>query len=268
VTDPVHGPTDRPRIVTVDDNIEETGLVRTITFMDGDGWPDGVPGQFLMVWIPGIDEVPMSLTRIGRKKAFAVHNKGEATAALHALRPGDRMGVRGPYGVGFELGDSRKVLAVAGGTGIGPLAPLIEEDGKRFTVVIGAQTASELLYLDRVQRTGAEVVVTTDDGTQGSKGFATDAADELLRSKGFDMAVTCGPEVMMRKLAEKCQLLRMPCYCSTERYMKCGIGICDSCGMGGFQVCRDGPVFEGEVLLKIPEFGRWRRGASGKRESF
>lgn len=257
---------DRPRMVKVEKNQEETYIVRTITFNDMDEAPGGRPGQFVMVWLPGIDEIPMSLTRVGRSKAFAVHDKGEATHALHGLGKGSKIWIRGPYGKGFDLGRARKVLAVAGGTGIAPLAPVIEAGQAEFTVVVGAQTAKELLYLKRLEKAGIEPLVTTDDGTAGRKGFATDATIELLQSKGFDLVLTCGPEVMMRKVAEACQMIRMPCQCSTERYMKCGIGICDSCALGGYQVCKDGPVFDGETLLKVPEFGSWRRGPSGKRE--
>jgi dihydroorotate dehydrogenase electron transfer subunit len=259
---------DRPRIVDVRDNKQETHIVRTLTFNDLDLAPAGKPGQFLMVWVPGIDEIPMSLTVMGRTKAIAVHNKGEATAAMHGLKEGDKVGIRGPYGKGFQVDKDKRVLAVVGGTGIAPVAPVLEMSKARFTVVIGAQTAKDLLYVDRVRATGNEVHITTDDGTEGRKGFATDEAFDLLGAERFDLVISCGPEVMMMKLAQACLEKGVPCQCSTERHMKCGIGICDSCSLDGLQVCRDGPVFEGEVLLKAPEFGGWRRAPSGKREPF
>lgn len=257
---------DRPRILPVKENRKETDIVRTITFQDNEGEDAGQAGQFVMVWIPGIDEVPMSLTRVGDLKAFAVHDKGEATAAMHRLNEGDRIGIRGPYGNGFRISKARKVLAVAGGTGIAPLAPLLEAGKAEYTVVVGAQTAKELLYVNRLKEVGLEPVITTDDGTGGRKGFATDATIELLQTKGFDLTITCGPEIMMRKVAEACKMIKMPCQCSTERFMKCGIGICDSCSMDRLQVCKHGPVLLGDDLIEIPEFGKWRRGASGKRE--
>jgi dihydroorotate dehydrogenase electron transfer subunit len=257
---------DRPRAVPVVENRKETHIVRTLTVADLDLAPAGTPGQFLMVWIPGVDEVPMSLTSTGKRKSFAVHNKGEATGALHSLEVKDRIGIRGPYGKGFDLAGARKVLAVVGGTGVAPVAPLIEAGDADFTVVAGAQTAKELLYIGRLEETGAEVHVTTDDGTKGQKGFATDEAFRILKARDFDLVVTCGPELMMRKLAEGCVKKGIPCQCSTERYMKCGIGICDSCSLGGLQVCRDGPVLPGELLLEQEEFGRSRRGPSGKKE--
>jgi len=257
---------DRPRTVLVVENRKDTHIVRTLTVADLDLAPAGSPGQFLMVWIPGVDEVPMSLTTTGPRKSFAVHNKGEATAALHTLKVKDKIGIRGPYGKGFDLAGAKKVLAVVGGTGVAPVAPFIEAGGAEFTVVAGAQTAKELLYIERLGESGAEVHITTDDGTKGRKGFATDEAYRILEAKDFDLLVTCGPELMMKKLAEVCVKKGIPCQCSTERYMKCGIGICDSCGLGGLQVCKDGPVLPGAVLLEKAEFGKWRRGPSGKKE--
>lgn len=257
---------DRPRIVTVLTNKKETDIVNTITFKDLKGAPPGRPGQFMMVWAPGVDEVPMSITRLGEVKAFAFHRKGQATEAMYSLKTGDQLGIRGPYGNGFELGKAKKVLAVGGGTGIAVLASLLGTKGVKFTFAIGAKTACELLYVDRIKKAKAEVVLTTDDGSKGIKGFVSNAALGLMKERDFDLVVSCGPEVMMLKMAEACAKARVPIQCSTERYMKCGIGICDSCSMGGLQVCKDGPIFDGKTLLAVEEFGKWKRGPSGKRE--
>ena len=257
---------DRPRIVTIETNRKETDIVDTITFKDLKGAPAGRPGQFLMVWAPGVDEVPMSLTIVGERKAFAFHKKGQATEALHALKKGDRFGVRGPYGHGFDLGKAKKVLAIGGGTGVAALASLIGTKGIKLTFAIGAKTAGELLYNDRIKRSGCELIVTTDDGTRGRKGFVSVASIELLKERDFDLVATCGREIMMLKIIEACTKARVPVQCSTERFMKCGIGICDSCSMGGLQVCRDGPVLSGKQLLAVEEFGKWKRGPSGGRE--
>jgi len=256
---------DRPRIVVVESNRKETPIVNTIAFKDK-GAPPGRPGQFLMVWVPGVDEVPMSLTQLGDRKAFAFHRKGQATEALYALEKDDRFGVRGPYGHGFELGKAKKVLAVGGGTGIAALSSLLDTKGVKLTFAIGSKTAVDLLYEGRIKKAGCELVVTTDDGTKGRKGFVSVAAIELIKERDPDLVVTCGPEIMMLKVAEACIKARVPVQCSTERYMKCGIGICDSCSMGGLQLCKDGPVLDGKTLLTMEEFGKWRRGPSGKRE--
>ena len=259
-------PVDRPRIVTVLSNKAETDIVNTITFNDLKGAPPGRPGQFLMVWVPGVDEVPMSLTQLGPKKAFAFHRKGQATEAIFKLKIGDRFGLRGPYGHGFELGKAKRVLIVGGGTGIASLASVVGAKDVKFTFALGSKTAKDLLYESRLRRSGCDLVVTTDDGTKGIKGFVSVAAIELMKERKFDLVLACGPEIMMLKMTQACQTAKIPIQCSTERYMKCGIGICDSCSMGGLQVCKDGPVFTGEQLLQIEEFGKWKRGPSGKKE--
>jgi dihydroorotate dehydrogenase electron transfer subunit len=257
---------DRPRIVTVDSNKVETAIVNTLSFKDLPNSPPGLPGQFIMVWLPGIDEVPMSLTQLGDKKAIAFHHKGQATEALFRLKKGDRFGIRGPYGHGFELGKAKHVLIVGGGTGIAALASVMGAKNVKFTFAIGAKTASELLYASRIKRAGCELVIATDDGTKGFKGFVSVTAIGLMKEKHFDLVLSCGPEVMMKKMAEHCVKAGIPIQCSTERYMKCGVGICDSCSMGGLQVCKDGPIFTGAQLLHLEEFGKWKRGPSGKRE--
>jgi dihydroorotate dehydrogenase electron transfer subunit len=221
-----------------------------------------------MVWVPGIDEVPMSLCDLGAVKGIAVHAKGEATSALAKVGAGDRIGVRGPYGHGFRQRPGR-ALVVAGGTGIACLSPLVENLARRWprpSVVIGARTRTELLFVERMRRTGAEVVVTTDDGTAGRKGLATEAAYELLNRNRYTAIYSCGPELMMRTTASLAQCQDAPIQLSLERYMKCGIGICDSCAMGGLHICLEGPVLDSRRVADLPEFGRFRRDACGRKE--
>jgi len=258
-------PPDRPRIVKISGKKRETELVTTLRFND-----DNVarPGQYVMVWVPGVDEIPMSLTYTGNPKGIAVHAKGEATNALVKMAIGEKIGIRGPYGNGFNAVKG-KALVVAGGTGIAALSPLIEllaRRGPKPVVVIGAKNKDEVLFVQRVRRSGAEVIVTTDDGAEGRKGFATDAASELLTERKFKQVYTCGPEVMMKAVAELGRCHRVPVQVSLERFMKCGVGICDACAMSGRQVCIEGPVFSGEEASKMVEFGKFRRGPSGMRE--
>jgi len=217
--------------------------------------------------VPGVDEIPMSISHLGEKKGIAVHAKGEATRALAALAPGERIGIRGPLGRGFTISKGR-ALVVAGGTGIASLSPLVEllaRKGPRPTVIIGAKTAGELLFVER-NRKIADVVITTDDGSEGRKGFATDAAAALIGKGGLAQAYCCGPEKMMRNVAENAERSGLPLQLSLERYMKCGVGICDCCAMGGFHICVEGPVMEGGAALALPEFGSFRRDSSGRKE--
>ena len=255
---------ERPRIVEIAEKKRETPLVTTLRFPDR---TKAAPGQYYMIWVPGVDEIPMSLCDIGDLKGIAVHAKGEATAALVDLAPGERIGIRGPYGHGFEPRNG-KALVVAGGTGISCLSPLIEVLARRDArpaVIIGARTASELLFVER-NRKLADVTLTTDDGTEGRKGFATDAAYELLNTGKYRQVYACGPELMMKKVVALAGCPAIPVQLSLERYMKCGIGICDSCSMGGFHICVEGPVVEGRTVMAFPEFGVFRRDACGRKE--
>jgi len=260
-----------PKVVRVKETRMETAVVKTINIdMDLGKRQAPAPGQFFMLWVPGIDEVPMSLAEIGpgSRLGFAVHNKGDATAALHGLTPGDRLGLRGPYGRGYMVPKGNgKVLVLAGGTGIASLVPFVEVIGKRAVVVLGAKTRSEVLYEARVKARASKVIVTTDDGTAGVRGLVTNVAMPMISDgkEGWAAVVTCGPEQMMCKIVDACLKAGIPVQASLERFMKCGTGICDSCSIGGLQVCKDGPVFDGKTVARTPDFGRFKRDASGKR---
>ena len=230
--------------------------------------PHADPGQFVMVWIPGVDEVPMGFSRISPSAAFTVQRMGEATRALCALSTGDRVGVRGPLGRGFRPVEGEGVLLVGGGNGTAPLVPMAEtlvSMGCDVTVAVGAKTAEELLFTDRLTSiTGNAVHIATDDGTAGHPGFVTTLADDLMQGVRPDRVFTCGPEIMMMKVAKSCWDAGIPFQASLERYMKCGVGLCDACALGSHLVCRDGPVFDGDALRDVPDFGVFRRGPSGK----
>ena len=215
-----------------------------------------------MVWIPGIDEIPMSLSHIGERQAITVKKIGEATSALYNLKEGDKIGIRGPYGHGFAK-KGRKALFVAGGIGIAPLLPLIREYEGEKEVILGARTKNEIIFEDEIKKL-APLHISTDDGSYGFKGFATDLMSKLL-NKDFDIVYTCGPEKMMKRVYQICKENGIEMQASLERYMKCGIGICDSCSINGYKVCRDGPVFDIETLSKMTDFGKWKRNEAGKK---
>ncbi len=253
----------RSRPVRVTAMVRETPTQCTMVL---DWEPRVTPGQFVMVWIPGVDEVPMGFSATS-PAAITVQRMGEATEALCSLETGDRVGVRGPLGRGFQTFEDERVLLVGGGNGTAPLVPLSEvlaSKGCQVRVAVGARTAEELLFVDRLEAiTGSAVMIATDDGTTGHHGFVTTVAEEAMDSWHPDRVCTCGPEVMMRKVAEACWARDVPFQASLERYMKCGVGLCDACAAGHLLVCRDGPVFEGEDLRDVPDFGRFRRGPSG-----
>ncbi len=246
-----------PIVVTLREIIQETPSIRTFVF---DREIPARPGQFVMVWVPGVDEIPMALSS---PSSITVQEVGDATAALFAMREGDRIGIRGPYGNGFTL--AGRTLAIAGGVGASPLLPLVAA-GQVDAFLLGARTASELLFADRI-REATTLMVATDDGTAGHHGFVTDLISRVDLAD-FSRICVCGPEVMMMAVLG---ILDREGYAdrgefSLHRYMKCGVGLCGSCCIDphGLRVCRDGPVFSGDALLKS-EFGHYARDASGRR---
>jgi len=261
------------RITKIPEIRKESPIVKTFIFHDK-LCSEAKPGQFVMIWIPGVDEVPMSLSAIGPdgRCSITVAKVGEATETLHKRKTGDILGIRGPYGNGF-VPVSGNTMVVGGGTGLAPLVPLTEELAElhaRVVVVVGAKTKDEILFLDRMttalSRIDGRVVAVTEDGSHGVEGLATDVAEQLLKKERFDMLYTCGPEEMMYKLFLLAERYEAPIQASLERLMRCAIGICGSCVIGKFRVCRDGPVFSLKQLREVrEEFGRFGRESTGKR---
>jgi len=226
------------------------------------------PGQFVMLWIPGDDEIPMSLSYTGgASKGVTVKAMGATSRHVVELPAGTAIGVRGPYGNAFDL-SARRILAVAGGSGAAVLAPAAEQaraQGASVRVALGATTAPELLFLERFRAMGASVDVATDDGTAGTRGYVTVVAERALAEERFEAVWTCGPEVMMRKVLDAAARHGVPAFGSVERHMKCALGMCDACALGPYHVCVDGPVFPAERLSAAPEFGVFHRNSAGQR---
>jgi dihydroorotate dehydrogenase electron transfer subunit len=241
--------------------------IKTFTFQ----YPGTItPGQFFMIWIPGVDEIPMSVSLIHENvKGITFRKIGDATTALYNLKKGDRIGVRGPYGRGFIL-TGKHLLFVGGGTGTAMLVPMVEyirQKKLETTVIIGVKTKKELFFEQRLTRSGATVLVSTDDGTKGYKGFASDLANDILKKKNIDSIYTCGPEPMMKAIFINSN--KIPFQASLERYMKCSLGICGQCCIGkGLRVCVDGPVFDRTTLKGVDDFGVYKRDAAGRKILF
>ncbi len=261
------------RIVEILDVKPENPNVKTIFFRD-DLCSSAEPGQFIMVWIPGIDEIPLSLSsaRSDGFSSITVAEVGEATRALNSLKAGDLIGVRGPFGIGFKL-IGEKALIIGGGTGMAPLMLLINklvENNFEITVVEGAKSKDNLVFLNSLKRLSEskriEVFFTTEDGSYGVKGLTTDLAESLLQRKKFDAFYACGPEKMIRRAYELANLYSTDFQASLERYMRCAIGICGSCALGKYRVCRDGPVFKMEEIREIEKYlGKYRYDEKGRR---
>lgn len=256
-----------PKITKIIKITEETENIKTILFE----YQNSVtPGQFFMVWIPGVDEIPMSISYLEKDiKGITFKKVGDATKVLFELKKGDKIGIRGPYGNGFKI-EGKKLLLIAGGTGIAMIAPVAEEVYNKkisASIVIGAKNKEELFFENRLKKFGSEMYVTTDDGSKGYKGLATDLAKELINKNKFDSVLTCGPELMMKKLYEICSDISFQA--SLERYMKCGIGICGQCCVGkGLRVCKEGPVFDKKTLKNVKDFGVFKRDSAGIKIKF
>jgi dihydroorotate dehydrogenase electron transfer subunit len=133
-------------------------------------------------------------------------------------------------------------------------------------MIVAAKTKADLLFLREFKKCG-KTIVATDDGSAGMRGFATDALAETLKEKGFDRVYACGREEMLAKVLKMVQKAGIPAELSTERYMKCGVGLCGQCSLGGKLVCKDGPVFSSDELAKT-EFGKYNLDKCGLRVCF
>lgn len=262
----------RLRIVKIEEVKKETSRVKSFIFRDR-LCLKARPGQFVMVWVPGVDEVPMSLSSVSPQVcSISVERVGEATEALHKLKVGDVMGIRGPFGNGFQIVKG-KVMVVGGGTGTTALMPLIKSlvrENAQVTFLLGAKTKDELLFLDKASLLLSDVEgrfkVATEDGSYGFKGVVTSLAEKLLAREKFDMIYTCGPEPMMKRMFLLASQFSVPLQASLERLMRCAIGICGTCVIGRFRVCKDGPVFTDKQLSEVKEeFGRFRRASNGSK---
>ena len=267
------GSVNRMRTVEVLEAKEENCSVKTLTFSD-ELCRNADPGQFVMVWIPGVDEIPISLSGINTdgNTSITVHDVGDASRALNKKQKGEKVGIRGPFGKGF-VPSKGNVMVVGGGTGIGPLIPLTEKIVKiadKLTVMSGVKNQDNLLFVDRVDQIcsegNSETVYTTEDGSYEFSGFITDQAEQKLMSEKFDMVYTCGPELMMYKMFLLTEHYKVPLQASLERIMRCSIGLCGSCQIGKLRVCKDGPVLTSEQLRSVKEeFGKFRLDATGKK---
>ncbi|MHA1494906.1 MAG: dihydroorotate dehydrogenase electron transfer subunit [Candidatus Thorarchaeota archaeon] len=251
-----------PTSVKISKVISETPQSKTLQFSLKNPI-EFVPGQFIMVWVPDVDEIPMSISSWNPPEmGITVQSIGEATQALVSMSKGDWIGIRGPFGNPFST-NSKKALVVGGGVGIAPLKPLVYnllDGGSAVTFVIAAKTKNELIYreeFEKLKHSNLNVEIATDDGSLGFKGFATGAVSQILEGNKFDTMYTCGPEVMMAGLHDIAKNDKIKFQASLERM--------DPTGQ---LVCADGPVFTGEQLAGLTDFGKYHRDAVGMKKTY
>ena len=242
-------------VISVEEN---TPTVKTIYFE----WKqEAKPGQFIMAWVPGTGEIPISLSSTNTIKSITVKSYGAASDAITKLTKGSRIFFRGPYGRPFSTVRGPALL-VGGGSGMASLRPLITKD---TDAIVSARTAAELLFSDRIK--GGKLFEVTDDGSAGIRGNPIDALSTIDLEK-YKMTYVCGPEIMLKKVYDFLNRSKIRAEFAMERLMKCGIGVCDSCSVDGFQLCRDGSIFSIEELRGMTEFGRTKLTESGRRVYF
>ncbi|MEM0000301.1 MAG: FAD/NAD(P)-binding protein [Desulfurococcaceae archaeon] len=259
------------RKATVLRDVVETPDTKTFT-LAVEGIYSAEPGQFNMVYMWGLGEVPISVSGLPRKLGdftvidHTIRVVGAVTRGIvKSVSIGSVLGVRGPYGRGWPLRESENldIVVVAGGIGLAPLRPAIQfvlENRDKYgelVVLYGARTPSLLLYKDELKGYGREdrlrLLVSVDmaegfipDVPINYQGFVTDLIQHININPKNAAAFVCGPEVMIktacRKLVER-GFSKERIYVSLERRMRCGIGICGTCQLGHYFMCRDGPVF-------------------------
>jgi len=267
-----------PSVATIVSQRDETPDTRTLALRFRDvRQQDGFsfrPGQFLELSVFGVGEAPFCLasspTRRGAVEV-TVRRTGQVTDALHALGPGDEVGLRGPCGNGFDVdaAEGNDLLFIAGGIGLPPLRGLIwnildqRDRFGRVAILYGARTPTDLVYKDELRfwedRDDVEFRVTVDraePGWEGNVGMVPVLLETVKLQPASTLAYVCGPPIMikfvvqdllMRGFAEERVISTL------ERTMQCGVGKCNHCCIGHLFVCRDGPVFNYRQIREMAE---------------
>lgn len=266
----------RPALYRVIQVGRETGDTVTLALEPAaDGIASGRPGQFNMLWTSGVGEVPVSSSAISGTGVLVhtIRDVGRVTHALSTLTRGSVIGLRGPFGRGWDVDSARgsDVVIVAGGLGLAPLRPVIHailDERAEFgavSLVVGARSAAELLFRSemdqwwRERRISVRTIVDRPSADwAGSVGVVTNELPRALFDPGSTTAMVCGPEIMMRVVASRLVERGVPAariQLSLERNMQCGVGYCGHCQIAGAFVCVDGPVMTWDVvepLLAVP----------------
>ncbi len=233
------------------------------------------PGQFVEISIPGLGEAPISVSSAPGGKSFelVVRKVGRLTARLHAMKPGDKVGVRGPFGTHFPVETDafkgKDVLFVCGGIGLVPVRSAIHyalqhrADYGKVTILYGTKTPADRLFASELkdwsQRsdiTFTETVDRSDGQWQGNVGVITKLIPKVAIDPARSVVVVCGPPVMYKFVIIELYQASVPeesVYVSLERRMKCGIGKCGHCQINGLYTCLDGPVFTFAQVSDVQE---------------
>lgn len=251
------------RVASARRELRDTRTLRLEAAADGGGVPFS-PGQFNMLYLFGVGEIPISFSGDPAKPSPVVHTiraVGAVSTGLAALKKGAQIGLRGPFGSGWPLAEAEgaDVIVIAGGIGLAPLRPAIyhllahRQQYGRLAILYGARSPAELLYARELERWRGrfdlEASVTVDyaaEAWRGRVGVVTELIEDLQVDPDNTVAMVCGPEIMMRFTVRELEnrgLGSDRIYVSMERNMKCAVGFCGRCQLGPTFVCKDGPVF-------------------------
>lgn len=220
------------------------------------------PGQFVHIRVTGFSlRRPISLCEVDKEKGtirIVFEVRGEGTEQLSRLNQGDCIDVMGPLGKGFTILDpSKKIIVVGGGIGVPPMLEVAKRYGENATAIIGFRSANAVILNEDFKKYHSDVMLCTDDGTMGAKGFVTVALKHRLLKEHADMIYACGPHVMLKGVVEIANEYNIPCEVSLEERMGCGVGACLVCACKTVKngeeyfahVCKDGPVFKSEEVI-------------------
>lgn len=277
-----------PQAFAIKDFWDEAENIRTFSF---EGTLNAKPGQFCMLWIPGFDEKPFSIARDYDGEIWLTICKvGPASEKLFQLKKGQKIGLRGAFGHGFTIipakankknpvnpfhplnpsSDKKNILLIGGGYGTAPLhntGRAHQKNGHNVTMIIGARTKDLVMHQKWSEEAGFRTLIATNDGSLGKEGFTTHILEDLIKTEKIDLVQTCGPEKMMKVIAQMCTEQGIDCEVSIERYMKCGFGICGQCVTeSGEKMCQTGPVVPAEKALSYDDFGLFHRGPEGQKK--
>lgn len=269
ITDPILSQPYRVRAVA-----KETPDTFTLSLTPDAGSNDTSfqPGQFSMLWVFGVGELPISISGQPWQRdrlMYTVRSVGQATHALVSQRVGTGIGVRGPFGRGWPIEAARghDVIVIAGGIGLAPLRPVIyhvlrnRKQYRRLVILYGSRSPRDLLYRKELaswaRQPDTQVLVTVDYGGlswRGHVGVVTTLFRYARLQTGGSIAMVCGPEIMMRFVTRELEahgLKREDIYLSMERNMKCAVGFCGHCQWGPYFICKDGPIFSYEYIRPL-----------------
>lgn len=251
------------RVLQIDKETHDT-FTLSLETSNGNGQPSFAPGQFSMLYVFGVGELPISISGDPEEPGrlvYTVRSVGKATHALVTRKPGDSIGVRGPFGKSWPMTEARgkDVLVIAGGIGLAPLRPAIYHilrhrgDYRRLMVLYGSRSPRDMLYRKQLAAWAylpdTQILTTVDYGGlswRGYVGVVTTLFRYVRLQPDRTTALVCGPEIMMRYVVRELESrgLRPPdIYLSMERNMKCAVGFCGHCQLGPYFICKDGPVF-------------------------